>query len=98
MKIVIQALIMMLSFTLPSIIYATAIYNNDTKPHDVQVTNIRSGSQDNLTVYNNATTYVRCRYGCEIRVMETGSTITLESESSYSSKTVVIDNGGLRMR
>ncbi len=98
MKIVIGVLIIILSLTLPNIVYAIAIYNNDTKPRDVQVTNIRSGSQDNLTVYNNATTFIRCRYGCEIRVMETGSTITLESESSYSSKTVVIDAGRLRVR
>ena len=98
MKIIIRTLILILPFILPNIIYALSVYNSDGRPHDIKVTDIRSGSRQILTVYGSSTAYVRCRHGCEIRVLETDDTITMERESSYSSNTVVIGNGTLRRR
>ena len=98
MKILIRTLIVILPFILPNIIYALSVYNSDGRPHDIKVTSIRSGRQQSLTVWGSSTAYVRCRHGCEIRVMETDDTITVEPQSSYSSNTVVIGNGTLRRR
>ena len=98
MKIIIRTLILILPFILPNIIYALSVYNSDGRPHDIRVTDIRSGGQQSLTVWGSSTAYVRCRHGCEIRVLETDDTITVERESSYSSNTVVIGDGTLRRR
>jgi hypothetical protein len=98
MKIIIRTLILILPFILPNIIYALSVYNSDGRPHDIKVTDIRSGRQQSVTVWGSSTAYVRCRHGCEIRVMETDDSITMERESSYSSNTVVIGNGTLRRR
>ena len=98
MKRLIRMLIVILPFILPNIIYALSVYNSDGKPHDIQVTSIRSGSRYRTTVWGSSTAYVRCRYGCEIRVMETDDTITVEPESSYATNTVVISDGTLRRR
>jgi hypothetical protein len=98
MKIIIRALIVILPFILPNIIYAVSVYNSDGRPHDIEVTDIRSGSQQIMTVYNTSTAYVRCRHGCEIKVLETDDTIAVEPETFGSSKTVVIGDGTLRIR
>jgi hypothetical protein len=98
MKIIVRTLILILPFILPNIIYALSVYNSDGRPHDIKVTDIRSGRQQSLTVWGSSTAYVRCRHGCEIRVLETDDTITVERESSYSSNTVVIGDGTLRRR
>ena len=98
MKIIIRTLIVILPLILPNIIYAVSVYNSDGRSHAIKVTDIRSGSQQIMTVYNTSTAYVRCRHGCEIRVMETDDTITVEPQSSYSSNTVVIGDGTLRRR
>ena len=98
MKIIIRTLILILPFILPNIIYALSVYNSDGRPHDIKATDIRSCRQQSLTVWGSSTAYVRCRHGCEIRVLETDDTITVERESSYSSNTVVIGNGTLRRR
>ncbi len=98
MKIIIKTLIVILPFILPNIIYAVSVYNSDGRAHAIKVTDIRSGRQQSMTVYNSSTAHVRCRYGCEIRVMETDDTITVEPESSYATNTVVIGDGTLRRR
>ena len=98
MKIIIKTLIVILPFILPNIIYAISVYNSDGRAHAIKVTDIRSGRQQSMTVYNSSTANVRCRYGCEIRVMETDDTITVPPESSYANNTVVIGNGTLRRR
>jgi hypothetical protein len=98
MKITIRMLMLILPFILPNIIFAMSIYNSDTTPHDIKVTDIRSGSQQIITVYDTSTVYLRCRYGCEIKVLETEDTITVNRESFDSSDTVVIDNGTLKLR
>jgi hypothetical protein len=51
-----------------------------------------------MTVYRASTAHIRCRYGCEIRVLETDDTITVPPESSYATNTVVIGDGRLRRR
>ena len=98
MKIIIRTLIFTLPFILPNIIYAVSIYNSDGRSHDIRVTDIRSGRQQSMTVYRASTAHIRCRYGCEIRVMETDETITVPPESSYATNTVVIGDGTLRRR
>ena len=98
MKIIIRTLIVILPLILPNIIYAVSVYNSDGRSHAIKVTDVRSGRQQSMTVYTASTAHVRCRYGCEIRVMETDDTITVAPESSYSTYTVVIDDGTLRRR
>ena len=98
MKIIIRTLIVILPFILPNITYAVAVYNSDGRSHDIKVIDIRSGREQSMTVYRASTAHVRCRYGCEIRVMETDDTITVPPESSYATNTVVIGDGTLRIR
>ena len=98
MKIIMRTLILLLPFVLPNIIHAVSVYNSDGRSHAIKVTDIRSGRQQSMTVYRASTAYVRCSYGCEIRVMETDETITVPPESSYATNTVVIGNGTLRRR
>ena len=98
MKIIIRTLLVILPFILPNIIYAVSIYNSDGRSHAIQITDVRSGRQQSMTVYRASTAHVNCRYGCEIRVMETDDTITVPPESSYVTNTVVIDDGTLRIR
>ncbi|HSQ83386.1 MAG TPA: hypothetical protein VLM43_01580 [Desulfobacterales bacterium] len=98
MKIIIRTLIVILPFILPNIIYAVSVYNSDGRSHAIKVTDVRSGRQQSMTIYRASTAHVRCRYGCEIRVMETDETITVPPESSYATNTVVIGNGKLRVR
>ena len=98
MKIIIRTLIVILPFILPNTIYALSIYNSDGRSHAITVTDIRSGRQQSMTVYRASTAHVRCRYGCEIRVMATDDTITVPPESSYATNTVVIGDGTLRRR
>jgi predicted transcriptional regulator len=98
MKIIIRTLIVLLPFILPNIIHAVSVYNSDGRRHDIEVTDIRSGSQQIMTIYNTSTAYVRCRYGCEIKVLETDDRIAVEPETLGSSTTVVIGDGTLRIR
>ena len=98
MKIIFRTLIVLLPFILPNITHAVSIYNSDGRSHDIRVIDIRSGRQQSMTVYRASTAYVRCRYGCEVRVLETDDTLTLPPESSYATNTVVIGDGMLRKR
>ena len=98
MKIIIRTLIVILPFILPNIIYAVSIYNSDGRSHAIQITDIRSGRRQSMTVYRASTAHVRCRYGCEIRAIETDDTITVPPESSSAPIALVIDNGTLKRR
>lgn len=98
MKAIIRTFILIVPFILPNIIYAVSVYNSDGKSHDIKVIDMRSGRQQSMTVYRASTAQVRCRYGCEIRVMDTDDTITVPPESSYATLAVVIENGRLRRR
>jgi hypothetical protein len=98
MKIIIRAVLVILPFILPNIIYAVSIYNSDGRSHAIQITDVRSGRQQSMTVYRASTAHVNCRYGCEIRVMDTDDTMTVPPESSYATNALVIGNGTLRKR
>jgi len=76
----------------PNIIYAASIYNTDSKPHEVRGRTI-GGSWIYTTIYSGGTRYFRCRYGCQIVVVDTGSEIVLESDAD-----IVIDYGELRKK
>ena len=78
--------------TKPTILSAASIYNSDFKPRQIQV-KYKDGSQYHVTVYNSSTHYFRCKYGCQIKVLKTGATITLNSDT-----VVLIDDGKLRVR
>jgi hypothetical protein len=98
MKTIMRTFILLLPFILPNILYAVSVYNSDGRSHDIRVTDIRSGRKQSMTVYRASTAHIRCRYGCEIRVLETDDTITVPPESSYATHTVVIGDGRLRRR
>jgi hypothetical protein len=85
-------LVVILHVTKPAILSAASIYNSDFKPHQIQV-KYKDGSQYHVTVYNSSTHYFRCKYGCQIKVLKTGATITLNSDT-----VVLIDDGKLRVR
>ena len=78
--------------TTPALLGAASIYNSDFKPHQIQVT-YKDGSQYHVTVYNSSTHYFECKYGCQIKVLRTGATMTLDSDTL-----VLIDDGKLRIR
>jgi hypothetical protein len=78
--------------TLPNIISAASIYNTDSKPHLVKGRTI-GGGWIHTTIHNGGTRYFRCRYGCQVIVIKTGSEIVLESDAD-----IVISNGELRVR
>lgn len=98
MKRIIRTIILIVPFVLPNVIHAVSVYNSDGRSHAIKVIDLRSGRQQSMTVYRASTAYVRCRYGCEIRVMATDDTITVPPESSYATLSVVIDSGRLRRR
>ena len=77
---------------LPNIIYAASIHNSDSEPHLVKGRTI-NGSWVYVTVSSRGTRYFRCRHGCQIEVVKTGSTVVLESDAD-----IVISNGELRIR
>ena len=77
---------------LPNSIYGGSIYNSDLKPHRVQI-EYKDGSQYFVTVYNSASHYSDCNYGCQVKLVRTGYTRTLASDA-----VVIIDDGKLRVR
>ena len=78
--------------TLPNILHAASIHNSNSKAYLIKEKNVGE-SWINVSISSRGTRYFRCRYGCEIVVIETGSTIVLESDED-----VVISNGELRTR
>jgi hypothetical protein len=100
MKKLIILLIIIWSLIIVDSLSAVSINNRDGRPHDIQVIGIRDGKRGILTIYNNSTAYVDCRYGCQLIVIETGYTKTLGPETSRAgmsaSKALVILNGKLK--
>ena len=84
--------ILILSIAFPSIVCAASIRNSDSRPHKVKGRAI-NGSWIYTTIYSSGTRYFRCRWGCQVVVLETGSEIVLESDED-----LVISNGELRIR
>lgn len=77
---------------LPNTISGASIYNSDLKPHRVQI-EYKDGSQYFVTVYNSSTHYFHCNYGCQVKLVKTGYTRTLNVDA-----VVIIDDGKLRVR
>jgi hypothetical protein len=85
-------LIAAMLLTLPNILRAASLVNRDGKPRKIKGRSEGSGWM-RTTIYPGGNRYFDCRYGCEIKVLDTGSTIYLESDAD-----VVISNGILRRR
>ncbi len=83
--------IVALLMVLPNILWAASLYNSDAVPYACRIKS-RMGLNEEK-VYPESTVYFDCTYGCEIILLKTGQTITLESDAD-----VVIDDGILRLR
>jgi hypothetical protein len=82
----------MLLVFLANTIYGASIYNSDLKPQRVQI-EYKDGSRYVVTVYNSSTHYFDCVYGCQVTLVRTGYTRTLDGDL-----VVIIDDGKLRVR
>ena len=71
---------------------AASIYNSDVKAHRIQI-KYEGGKQYFVTVYNSSTHYFDCSFGCQIKLMATGHSMTLASDT-----VVLIDDGRLRLK
>ena len=71
---------------------AASVYNSDFKAHRVQIT-YAGGRQHFVTVYNSSTQYFDCSQGCQIKLIGTGHSLTLSSDT-----VVLIDDGKLRLK
>ena len=85
-------LVAMLFILLPNTIYSASVYNSDLKPQRVQIA-YKDGSHYFVTVYNSSTHFFDCVDGCQITLVSTGHSRTLDSDT-----VVVIDDGKLRVR
>ena len=83
---------MMLLALLPNSVFAAGIYNNDTKPHRVEIKD-ENGKHYFLRISTSSTHYVDCRYGCLIRIVETNHTKTVSPNTD-----IVISDGEVRVR
>jgi hypothetical protein len=93
MKKLYTFLLVILFVALPGTLRAASVYNSDFKSHRIEI-KYSGGKQYFVTVYNSSTHYFDCSYGCQIRVVRTGYTRTLNSDAAA----VVIDDGKLRVR
>ena len=73
-------------------IYSASIYNSDFKAQRVEIQS-KDGTRYFVTVYNSSTEYFDCPYGCQVKLVNTGYTKTLEADA-----VVIIDDGKLRVR
>jgi hypothetical protein len=82
----------MLLVFLANTIYGASIYNSDFKAQRVEIES-KDGRRYFVTVYNSSTEYFDCTYGCQVKIVKTGYTKTLEADA-----VVIIDDGKLRVR
>lgn len=71
---------------------AASLYNSDTEEYRIKIRS-KPDPWVLVTLYQGSYKYFDCTYGCEIQIIETGSTIRLESDAD-----VIIDNGTLKTR
>ena len=76
----------------PGLTAAASIYNSDFKAQKIEI-KYSNGEQYNVTVYNSSTHYFDCRNDCQVKVLRTGYTKSLTSDT-----VLVIDDGKLRAR
>lgn len=89
----IAAIVLFVSIMTPgNTLLAASLYNNDTKEYKIQ---IRSSGDPwvYMTLSQGSYTYFDCTYGCQIKIIETDSTMKLKSDAD-----VVIDEGRLKTR
>ena len=86
-------LIAALFLILPNLLCAASLKNTDGKPHKLKARAGESGGWIRTTIYPGGTRYFDCSYGCEIKVLDSGSTILLDSDAD-----IVISGGILRTR
>ena len=91
-KIVSALLGTILLVFLATTIYGASIYNSDPKAQRVEI-EAKDGTRYFVTVYNSSTEYFDCTYGCQVKLVKTGYTKTLEADA-----VVIIDDGKLRVR
>ena len=82
----------MLLVFLANAIYGASIYNSDFKAQRVEIAS-KGGSRYFVTVYNSSTEYFDCTYGCQVKLVSTGYTKTLETDA-----VIIIDDGKLKVR
>ena len=82
----------MLLLFLANTTYGASIYNSDLTPHRVEI-EYRDGTRYFVTVYGTSTEYFDCTYGCQVKLLSTGSTKTLVGDA-----VVIIDDGKLRVK
>jgi len=91
-KRVTALLVAMLFILAPNTIYSASVYNSSLKPQRVQIA-YKDGSHYFVTVYNSSTHFFDCIDGCEVTLVSTGHSRTLDSDT-----VVIIDDGKLRVR
>jgi hypothetical protein len=78
--------------TVGNMLSAASLYNSDPEEYRIKIRSKRD-PWVLITLYQGSYKYFDCTYGCEIKIIETGSTIRLESDAD-----VMIDNGTLKTR
>lgn len=84
--------IFMAIMTLGKTVSAASLYNGDTEAYKIKIKSKRDPWVF-ITLYQGSYKYFDCTYGCIIEILETGSTIRLESDAD-----VIIDGGKLKTR
>ena len=78
---------------IPHVSLAASLRNNDAGNYRVRGRSLTSKEWNYGTIHSFSSVYFRCRYGCEIEVLDTGSTIRVDSDAE-----IAIDGGELRVR
>ena len=74
-----------------NIVYAASLQNNDDNPYSVTIKD--SDGFNTMKLYPNSIEYFDCTYGCEIKLLDTGQTMTVKSDAD-----LLIDDGKLTTR
>jgi hypothetical protein len=70
---------------------AGSLHNSDPTPYNCEIKSRMGVSQEK--VYPSSTVYFDCTYGCEITLIKTGQTITIETDQD-----LIIADGELKVR
>ena len=78
---------------IPDISSAASLRNNDGQDHRIRGRSSIRPEWVYITLYHFSSQYFACQNGCEIEVIDTGSTIQLDSDAE-----IAIEGGQLRVR
>ena len=92
MRKVIVLAVFTIMMTVGQTLSAASLYNSDTEEYRIKFRS-KGDPWVLITLNQGSYKYFDCTYGCEIKILETGSTIHLESDAD-----VIIDNGTLKTR